>query len=178
MIVKFSSAHRLMRLAWLATLIAACLFSLIHFSNQLGYLTGGCRDCQWQYSLGTKSENMGSQGTASRLRRIVSQLRALLTPNHQGAEGSFLLTSTAVDLQSQLSRGEITSELLVLSYLDQIEKHNRKGLKLHALTSVADKDVLLARARHLDQERREGKVSRGPLHGIPIIIKVRVIMSL
>lgn len=82
-----------------------------------------------------------------------------------------LLTSTAHDIQLLFDRSELNAESLVDQVLDQIEKHNRKGLNLGALISVAPRQKLLKRARLLDQERAAGK-ARSPLHGIPFILKV------
>ncbi|KAM0450848.1 hypothetical protein ACHAO4_006239 [Trichoderma viride] len=81
-----------------------------------------------------------------------------------------LLTSTAHDIQQLFDRSELNAESLVEQVLNQIEKHNRKGLNLGALISVAPRQKLLKRARLLDQERAAGK-TRSPLHGIPFIVK-------
>jgi len=172
MIIKPSSAHRLIRFLWVSAIAVGCIFSFNLFSRQLFCLSDILSDNQWKFSLDTDIGTMGSQGTASRLQRIARQLMALLTHPRQGSGEVDVLRSTAAELQGQLSSGSITSEDLVLYYLDQIEKHNLKGLKLHALTSVTDKESLLSRARELDTERRESKVPLGPLHGIPIVVKV------
>ena len=81
-----------------------------------------------------------------------------------------VLTATAADLQEKLSNGALTSEELVTEYLNQIEKHNNHGSQLNAVISLAPIDQLQARAKRLDWERAVGKV-RGPLHGIPLLIK-------
>ncbi|KAK0722658.1 amidase signature domain-containing protein [Lasiosphaeria miniovina] len=81
-----------------------------------------------------------------------------------------VLTLTAVELQRLLTENEITSEETVELYLAQIAKHNKAGLQLNAVITVADRSKLLARARQLDRERQQGKI-RGPLHGVPYIIK-------
>ncbi|EHK42024.1 hypothetical protein TRIATDRAFT_268254 [Trichoderma atroviride IMI 206040] len=81
-----------------------------------------------------------------------------------------LLTSTVHDIQQLFDRSELTAESLVAQVLDQVEKHNRKGLCLGALISVAPRQKLLEQAQLLDQERAAGK-ARSPLHGIPFIVK-------
>lgn len=174
MIIKPSSAHRLIRFLWVSAIAVGCIFSFTRFSRYLFCLSEVMSDSQWKYTLNTNIGEMGSQGTASRLQRIARQLMALLTHPRQGSGEVDLLRSTAAELQGRLSSGSITSEDLVLYYLDQIEKHNLKGAELHALTSVTDKERLLSRARELDAERRETKVPLGPLHGIPIVVKVSV----
>lgn len=68
--------------------------------------------------------------------------------------------------------GSLCSEDLVNCFLDQIERHNNLGLKLSAISSVCPRGVAVSRAKALDEERRLGK-SRGELHGIPVIVKVR-----
>ena len=81
------------------------------------------------------------------------------------------LIATVSDLQHLLDDGVVTSTDLVNIYLAQIEKHNHHGMKLNAIISTAPRGTLLATAHALDRERRvTGK--RGPLHGIPVILKV------
>lgn len=84
-----------------------------------------------------------------------------------------LLTVTAEELLFHLEIGHISSVQLVQRYLAQIEAHNENGLSLHAIIDIAPKIEVLDIAGQLDYERRMGK-SRGPLHGIPILVKVCV----
>lgn len=88
-----------------------------------------------------------------------------------------LLTSTAGDVRLLLENKETTSIELVQACLDQIEAHNRAGLKLNALLSIAPREDLLRKAAILDKERQEGEI-RSPLHGLPIILKVSAIVLL
>ncbi|KAI1121419.1 amidase signature domain-containing protein [Nemania abortiva] len=81
-----------------------------------------------------------------------------------------LLQLTAKDLQDGLQNGSWTSEELVNVSLSQIESFDRQGPCIHAMINVAPRAKLLAQTRVLDLERREGKL-RGPLHGIPIVLK-------
>ncbi len=80
-----------------------------------------------------------------------------------------LLTVTAKTLQSFLRDGKLTTVDLVNMHLEMIQKHDRY---LKAMLSIAPKQKLLKVAKILDKERSEGKL-RGPLHGIPIVVKVR-----
>jgi amidase len=64
----------------------------------------------------------------------------------------------------------LTSVQIVRLYLKEIEQHNRRGRQLRALISVAPKHEVIKMARKLDDERARGKI-RGPLHGIPIVLK-------
>ncbi|KAH8888130.1 amidase signature enzyme [Thozetella sp. PMI_491] len=77
------------------------------------------------------------------------------------------LTTNAVDLQRMLEAGQITSVQIVESYLQQIERHEPA---LNALISISPAETLRRIAAELDEERRQGRV-RGPLHGIPIVLK-------
>lgn len=80
------------------------------------------------------------------------------------------LTISAFELSELLNAQAITSVEIVELYLSQIEQHNRRGRQLRALISVAPKHELLKIAKRLDDERARGKI-RGPLHGIPIVLK-------
>lgn len=81
-----------------------------------------------------------------------------------------LLALDAAELQHLLSNRELTSVDLLRQILAQIELEDRAGLRLQAMISVAPEPLLLATAAELDAERSRNKI-RGPLHGIPIIIK-------
>lgn len=83
-----------------------------------------------------------------------------------------VLTVTAAELQGHLKAGTVTSVEIISTYLAQIEKHNHAGAKLNAIITVAPRKLVLKAAENLDRERSAGKV-RGPLHGLPIIVKVR-----
>ncbi|KAK4460365.1 amidase family [Cladorrhinum samala] len=82
-----------------------------------------------------------------------------------------LLTATASDIQSRLSNQTITSTQLVKLYLNQIAQYDGY---LKAVIAVAPEDLLTKTAAVLDQERAKGTV-RGPLHGIPILIKDNIV---
>lgn len=82
-----------------------------------------------------------------------------------------LLRATATDLQQLMHDGKLTSVGLVNQILDQIEAHNEAGLEIRAMLAVAPRELLIERANSLDEERAGGS-TRGPLHGIPIIVKV------
>lgn len=81
------------------------------------------------------------------------------------------LTLSATKAREMLQAGKVTSVDLVELYLSQIERHNNQGAKLNAIIQVAPHEMLMEKARQLDQERASKKI-RGPLHGVPIIVKV------
>jgi amidase len=80
------------------------------------------------------------------------------------------LTATVGDLRQLLENRSTTSVEVVETYLDQIAKYNHAGPKLNALASVAPRHVALQQALLLDAERAAGQ-TRGPLHGIPFVVK-------
>lgn len=71
-------------------------------------------------------------------------------------------------LQGDLSAGRVTSAELVRAYIARIDKIDRSGPSLHSV--IALNPNALNDARALDAERKE-KGARGPLHGIPILVK-------
>ena len=72
------------------------------------------------------------------------------------------------ELQDAQALGAASAQSLTSAYLQRIERLNRQGPRLAAVLAVNPDAVRIARA--LDRERRQGKV-RGPLHGIPILLK-------
>ena len=67
-----------------------------------------------------------------------------------------------------ISNGATTSERLTRAYLERIEAIDRNGPRLNSVLAVNPR--ALDDAKRLDAERRAGKL-RGPLHGVPILIK-------
>ena len=75
---------------------------------------------------------------------------------------------SVAELQGDMAEGRATSEALVRAYLDRIARIDRRGPALHSVLAVNPQAV--QDARRLDAERRAGRV-RGPLHGVPLLIK-------
>jgi amidase len=75
---------------------------------------------------------------------------------------------TISDLGQKLSAGKYTSEELVNLYLKRIESIDTNGTQLNAIIEINPEAVSIA--KQMDDERKNGKI-RGPLHGIPIVIK-------
>ena len=73
-----------------------------------------------------------------------------------------------VDLLAAQRIGTVTSRDLVQKYLDRIKAYDQDGPKLNAIITLNPR--ALEEASALDAERRAGRV-RGPLHGIPIVVK-------
>lgn len=85
-----------------------------------------------------------------------------------GAEAADVTGKSVSELQSDLAEGRLTSVAVVEAYLQRIASLDRKGPALQSVIALNRKAV--NQARLLDRERRE-KGARGPLHGIPILIK-------
>jgi amidase len=115
------------------------------------------------------------------------RLAILLASSLLAARGSFLGSSapeqretsheqrsfsleeaTIADLQQRLQSGAETSRSIVEKYLARIDAIDRSGPALHSVLEI-NPDAL-ATADRLDAERKAGRV-RGPLHGIPILLK-------
>ena len=71
-------------------------------------------------------------------------------------------------ISAALAAGETTSEMLVAGYLARIEAIDRSGPTLRSVIAVNPK--ALEEARASDARRRAGE-ARGPLDGVPILLK-------
>lgn len=75
---------------------------------------------------------------------------------------------TITDLQQKMQSKQFTSRLITELYLKRIDQIDKKGIMLNSVIEL-NKDALNM-ADAMDREREKGKV-RGPLHGIPVLIK-------
>ncbi|GGK79034.1 amidase [Rufibacter glacialis] len=88
-----------------------------------------------------------------------------------GPETFSLNEATIPDLQRRMQRGELTSKAITQLYLDRIKAVDQNGPKTKSVIEVNPDALQIAEA--MDQERKAGKV-RGPLHGIPVMVKDNV----
>lgn len=72
------------------------------------------------------------------------------------------------ELQRRMARGATTSRAITQAYLARIAAIDAAGPRLRSVIEVNPEALAIAAAR--DAERRQGRV-RGPLHGIPVLIK-------
>ena len=79
-----------------------------------------------------------------------------------------ILEASISELQSSLASGEFTSKELVSFYLRRIEAYDKKGPSVNAISNINPQALKIAET--LDKERADKKL-RGPLHGIPVVIK-------
>jgi amidase len=70
--------------------------------------------------------------------------------------------------QTAMANERLSSKNITKMYLKRIEKIDKSGPKLNAIIEL-NPDAL-AIAAQMDEERKNGKV-RGPMHGIPVLIK-------
>ena len=76
--------------------------------------------------------------------------------------------ATIQELQAALDDGRLTSMRLTRHFLERIEAYDRRGPHLNAVLEVNPEALEIAEA--LDRERASTG-SRGPLHGIPVLLK-------
>ncbi|MDF1503804.1 amidase [Roseisolibacter sp. H3M3-2] len=92
-----------------------------------------------------------------------------------GAAGAFqdfaFAEATVADLQGHMAAGRHSARAIAQAYLARIEAVDRAGPTLRSVIEV-NPDAL-AQAEAMDAERRAGRV-RGPLHGIPVLLKDNV----
>ena len=89
--------------------------------------------------------------------------------NSTRLENGFKLDELSVDdLQKMMKSGALNSQQIVKLYLDRINEIDKKGPLINSIIEL-NPDALKI-AAELDKERATGKI-RGPLHGIPILIK-------
>jgi len=93
---------------------------------------------------------------------------ATSTPPRSAFPHPDLEEATIAELAARLGRGEVTSRQLVARYVERVEAIDRAGPTLRSVLECnPDADAIAAQ---LDDERR-AKGPRGPLHGIPVLLK-------
>ncbi len=75
---------------------------------------------------------------------------------------------TIAELQDGMKSGKYTARSIAEKYLERIEVIDRQGPGLHSIIELNPDALSIADA--LDKERKD-KGERGPLHGIPVVIK-------
>ncbi len=83
-------------------------------------------------------------------------------------DGFTYLEFDIAKLRKGYDDGSFTIRDVVKAYLDRIEKIDRNGPAINSIIAVNPDAVGIA--EELDRELREGK-SRGPMHGIPVLLK-------
>lgn len=101
------------------------------------------------------------------MRRLIFAL-LLATTVPAAAKTVVVEERSVADLQADMTAGKASSVDLTRAYLARIAAMDRKGLTLRSV--IAINPDALAQAKALDAERKAGRV-RGPLHGVPVLIK-------
>jgi amidase len=91
------------------------------------------------------------------------ELKKEVTPNY-----TYLEEITIRQLQEAYENETFSVEQIVSDYLARIEAIDKQGSAINSIIFINPKAMDLA--KELDKERKEGKI-RGPLHGIPVILK-------
>jgi amidase len=88
---------------------------------------------------------------------------------HTPAASSFELEETTInDLQEGMKSGRLTARSIAQMYLARIEQMDKHGPAVNSIIEINPDALAIADA--LDRERK-AKGARGPLHGIPILLK-------
>ena len=103
----------------------------------------------------------------------MSMTSAILATSHSDAtvvkaKSLELAEASIADLQAAMSRGNLTSVELVNAYLARIKSIDKSGPKINSIIELNPDAKAIA--AELDRERKT-KGSRGPLHGIPVLLK-------
>jgi amidase len=105
-------------------------------------------------------------GSAATLAAAAQPLRGAPAPANSPSGGTGQLG--IADLAAAMADGRLTARQITQTYLKRIEALDRRGPCLYAVLETNPHALEIAAA--LDQERR-AKGPRGPLHGVPILIK-------
>ena len=94
---------------------------------------------------------------------------ALARPSRAAATDNIELEEITVgDLQEGMRAGRFTSRSIAEAYLQRIDAIDKRGPAINAILELNPDALAIAEER--DRERKAGPV-RGPLHGIPLLIK-------
>lgn len=94
---------------------------------------------------------------------------SMTKPSASAAAGAFNIVDASVaDLSAAMASGRVSAEGITRQYLARIRTVDKSGPRLNAVIEVNPDALEIART--LDRERKAGKL-RGPLHGIPVLIK-------
>jgi amidase len=85
-----------------------------------------------------------------------------------GTGNTAILEAGAQEQQAQMQAGKLTSKALVQQYLARIAAIDKAGPRLNAVIELNPDAIRIA--EQMDRERKAGK-PRGPLHGIPVLLK-------
>jgi amidase len=106
---------------------------------------------------------------ATTVKPVVTQALKRYAPLYANDVSSFEFEEiTIADLQDAMKSGKHTARSIAESYLERISQIDKQGPAINSVIEL-NPDAL-AIAEVLDKERKD-KGARGPLHGIPVLIK-------
>jgi amidase len=101
--------------------------------------------------------------------KVDNKSKPVITGEQPESNDDFELHEITIrELQDKMTNGQYTAEAITSLYLKRIEALDKNGPKLNAVIELNPDALAIAKA--MDDERKAGNV-RGPLHGIPILIK-------
>ena len=107
----------------------------------------------------------------SMVRLLAVCLLCMASAYAQGPEQRSLGEVDIDALQAMMAAGELTSEQLTSRYLDRIKAIDEAGPALNSIIETNPEALDIAKA--LDRERAESG-PRGPMHGIPVVLKANI----
>jgi amidase len=106
--------------------------------------------------------------TAGAAAGVANLANAANAANGRSASGAAILDAGVQEQQAQMQAGKLSSKALVQQYLARIAAIDKAGPRINAVIELNPDALAIAEER--DRERKAGKL-RGPLHGIPVLIK-------
>ncbi|WP_306253237.1 amidase [Parvularcula sp. IMCC14364] len=88
--------------------------------------------------------------------------------NTTPTKAEMLAIGSLSDIAAAIRNGDVTSEEIVAAYLYRIENIDRNGPTLNSIIALNPDALTLT--RQMDAERAAGNI-RGPLHGVPVLLK-------
>jgi amidase len=106
---------------------------------------------------------------ATTVKPVVTQALKRYAPVYANDVPSFEFEEiTIADLQDAMKSGKYTARSIAESYLERISQIDKQGPAINSVIELNPDALAIAEA--LDKERKD-KGARGPLHGIPVLIK-------
>jgi amidase len=121
--------------------------------------------------MGQRREVDGCEGRLRRVAALAALALCVFGADVRAAaakKGLDIVEAPVAALQEAMSAGRITSRALTAQYLARIKAIDKAGPRINAVIEVNPDALAIAAA--LDKERKE-KGPRGPLHGIPVLVK-------
>ncbi len=112
---------------------------------------------------------LAAAGVGSLLSSCKPDSSKTVTPATTGTVPDFELNEENISsLQDKMNSGKYTSEEITKLYLDRIDAIDKNGSLLNSVIEINPDAISIAKT--MDEERKAGKI-RGPVHGIPVLIK-------